>query len=152
MGHESRIGDVVSTLQRLGTVEVSVDTANISCPFDPAAGLAHVDSALSELKHSIDVMGRHRRVSKTAIESFTGYRLRLTDDEWTTYVQDGAENAHRIYAMARAVEQSLADLAAAETRILTSIEHLEPWRALRVPVEQATPGKYVGLALGTAES
>ena len=151
LGHESRIGDVVTTLQRLGTVEVSADTADLSCPFNPAAGLAHVDSVMSELKYSIDIMGRHRRISKTAIESFTGYRLRLTDDEWTTYVQDGAENAHRIYAMARAVEQSLADLAAAETRILTSCEQLEPWKELRVPVEQVTAGRYVGLALGTAE-
>ena len=131
---------------------MSSDTADPSCPFDPAAGLAHVDSVLSELKYSIDIMGRHRRISKTAIESFTGYRLYLTDDAWTTYVQDGAENAHRIYGMARAVEQSLADLAAAEARVLTSIEHLEPWTQLRVPVEQATPAKYVGLALGTAES
>ncbi len=151
MGHESRIGDVVTTLQRLGTVEVSADTADLPCPFNPAAGLAHVDSIMSELKYSIDIMGRHRRIPKTAIESFTGYRLYLTDDEWTTYVQDGAESAHRIYAMARAVEQSLADLAAAETRILTSIEYLEPWKELRIPVEQAAPGKYVGLALGTAE-
>jgi len=151
LGHESRIGDVVTTLQRLGTVEVSADTADLPCPFNPAAGLAHVDSIMSELKYSIDIMGRHRRIPKTAIESFTGYRLYLTDDEWTTYVQDGAESAHRIYAMARAVEQSLADLAAAETRILTSIEYLEPWKELRIPVEQAAPGKYVGLALGTAE-
>lgn len=160
LGHESEIGDVTSALQRLGTVEVSdfnednaeAGTAGLACPCDPSSRLAQVDALLSEVKHSIDVMARHRRVQKNVIENFTGYRLRLTDDEWELYIQNGADNAHRIYAMARAVEQSLADLAAAETRIVTAIEFLEPWTALRIPVERFVSGKHIGLALGTAEA
>ena len=138
LGHESRIGEVVSVLQELGTVEVSQfgenlddeERLDLACPYDPSERVAELDGVLAELEHVIDMMSNHRRVKRDLVQNFTGYRLYMTEEEWAVYVQDGSARAHDLYVRAKAIDDALAQLASSETAILTSLEHLMPWQGL----------------------
>ncbi len=60
----------------------------------------------------------------------------------------GAEAARDIYSRAKAIEDTLAQLATNEASILTSIEILAPWQGLDAPIEEIRTGRHVELVLG----
>ncbi|MEA4883528.1 MAG: V-type ATP synthase subunit I [Clostridia bacterium] len=160
IGHESRIDEVVRVLQHLGAVEVSEygeglaseEKPTITCPYDPTERLSELDSILADLKYTIDMMGKHRRITKSILENFTGYRLYMTESEWKAQISDGADNVRRLCGRAREIEESMADLSARRTRIASSIEFLEPWEGFKGDSTQLGPGPFVTISLGTADS
>lgn len=160
LGHESRIGDVVDVLQQLGTAEVSQfgedladeELLDLACPYDASERIAELDSILAELSYTIDMMGKHRHIKRDIVQNFSGFRLYMTEDEWNAYAEGGAEAARDIYSRAKAIEDTLAQLATNEASILTSIEILMPWQGLDAPIEEIRTGRHVELVLGTADA
>ena len=96
LGHESRIGEVVSVLQELGTVEVSQfgenlddeERLDLACPYDPSERVVELDS-VSGAEHVIDMMSNHRRVERTWSRT-SQLSSHMTEEEWAVYVQDGS--------------------------------------------------------------
>ncbi len=108
--------------------------------------LYQIDSYRSDIRFCLDFLQRHFPIRKNMVEQFTGSKLDLTDEEFSSYVKsfDQVESVHQA---CREAEEKLVSIRNEETQSYNLIEDLKPWASMDLPLEEVEDGKWTMMDL-----
>ena len=95
LAHSHEREKIIELLQRLGIVEIEdISTSKtwdeIGSLMDPgqaAADLADIEARLGEARYCLDFLQRHYPVRKGLLEQFTGGKISLSSDEFSSFIE-----------------------------------------------------------------
>lgn len=154
LAHSHEREKIIELLQRLGIVEIEdISTSKtwdeIGSLMDPgqaAADLADIEARLGEARYCLDFLQRHYPVRKGLLEQFTGGKISLSSDEFSSFIEQ-KEQMREIYLACRDAEEKLTAMRTAGTRIQAALTELEPWAGFPLPLEEIADTKRVQMQL-----
>lgn len=154
LAHSHEREKIIELLQRLGIVEIEdISTSKtwdeIGSLMDPgqaAADLADIEARLGEARYCLDFLQRHYPVRKGLLEQFTGGKISLSSDEFSSFIEQN-EQMREIYLACRDAEEKLTAMRTAGTRIQAALTELEPWAGFPLPLEEIADTKRVQMQL-----
>lgn len=154
LGHRQEREKIFDLLHRLGTVEMldvkSTDAweefQNLLHPEELPESVSQIDSKRSDIRFCLDFLQRHFPIRKNMLEQFTGKKLDLSEDQFSSYI-NSLEKVDEIYKTCRDAEEKLVRIRNEETQSLNLIEELQPWVSLDLPLEQIEEGNWILMGL-----
>lgn len=152
IGHQSSREQVISTLQRLGVLEITpVEEGDLLPDEIPVETRETTENKLVDLTRAIKFLTRFEETKKSLIEQFAGSKILLLESTFQDYLTCKDEAAH-IWEECHQLEERWNQLENQLGRLQDQKRELEPWTKLDIPMEelQDTPlwGIFCGLIDG----
>lgn len=150
VGHEAERDRVLTTLQKLGVVQIS-DLTNKNegsrLGFRPKPPTTNdVELKLAELRYALEFLARYETEKKGFIQSFFNLKDLIRPEEIEKIAQEYDYRA--LCQRVRELDQEVIALRAERAQLETRRAELLPWRDLPIPLEKLRSTRTTALVLG----
>lgn len=148
IGHQNSREDVISTLQRLGMLEITpVEEGDL--PFDeiPAEIRDTTENKLVDMTRAITFLARFQETKKSLIQQFAGSKTLLPEATFQEYLSQEKE-AVQVCGTCHQLEDRLNQIESQLGQLQDQYRDLRPWTKMDIPLEELTETEMIGIFCG----